>query len=112
MRFASLKPVRLVTSSPYWLLGDFLRDQAKAATGSPHFLLRLLEGPKGDVIRRWNWWISECRRLVINSDILPQKVSADLNAGKGDVRLKARGVFAEVFAVLHLSKLGYKNFDA
>jgi hypothetical protein len=30
-----------------WLLGDFLRDQAKAATGSPHFLLRLLESPKG-----------------------------------------------------------------
>jgi hypothetical protein len=50
--------------------------------------------------------------LVINSDILPQKVSADLRAGKGDVRLKTRGVLAEVFAVLDLSNLGYKNFNA
>ena len=95
-----------------WLLGDFLREQAEAATGPRHFFLHLLESPRGDVIRRWNWWISECRRLVINSEILPQKVRADLKAGKGDVRSKVAGVIAEVFAVLHLSKLGYKNFYA
>jgi len=95
-----------------WLLGDFLREQAEAATGPRHFLLRVLESPRGDVIRRWNWWISECRRLVINCEILPEKVCADLKAGKGDVRPKVAGVIAEVFAVLHLSKLGYGNFNA
>src|SRR5439155_9614450 len=93
-----------------WLLGDFIRGQAKDS--SPHYLLDLLQRPPDDVLDRWNWWISEFRRLVINSEILPQKVKDDLKVGKGDARIKVAGVIAEIFAVLHLSKQGYKNFKA
>jgi hypothetical protein len=93
-----------------WLLGDFIRGQAHAH--SPHFLLDLLERPLPDVLGRWNWWVSEFRRLVTNYDILPQKVRDDLIAGKGDVRIKVKGVIAEIFAVLHLSEQGYGNFKA
>jgi hypothetical protein len=93
-----------------WLLGDFIRGRAKA--NSPHFFLDVLQRPPNDVLHRWNWWISEFRRLVINAEVLPQKVNDDLHSGQGDVRVKVKGVIAEIFAVLHLSKLGYKDFKA
>jgi hypothetical protein len=94
-----------------WLLGDFWRAKAQAP-GPAHFLLRILANPRGDVLRRWNWWIEECRRLVINPEVLREKVKSDLSAGKGDADIKTRAVLAEILSVLHLAKMGYKNFEA
>jgi len=93
-----------------WLLGDFLRAQAQAP-GPAHFLLRILANPRADVIRRWNWWIDESRRLVTKPEVLREKVKSDLKAGKGDAEIKTRAVLAEVLSVLHLAKIGYRNFE-
>jgi len=94
-----------------WLLGDFLRSQAQVP-GPVHFLLRLLANEQKDVLRQLNWWIDECRKLVVNPEVLREKVKSDLKAGKGDAEIKTKAVLAEVLSVLHLAKMGYKNFEA
>lgn len=94
-----------------WLLGDFLRGQAQAS-GPPHFLLRLLANAQKDALRSLNWWIDECRRLVINPEALREKVKDDLKAGKGDAEIKTKAVLAEILSILHLAKIGYQDFEA
>lgn len=94
-----------------WLLGDFLRSQAQVP-GPVHFLLRLLASAQKDVLRRLNWWINECRNLVLNAEVLREKVKSDLMVGKGDAEIKTKAVLAEVLSVLHLVKIGYRNFEA
>ena len=94
-----------------WLLGDFLRAQGDAP-GAPHFLLRLLASTSRDALRRLNWWIGECRKLLTNPDVFREKVQSDIKAGKGDAEIKTKAVLAEVFSVLRLAKIGYRNFEA
>ena len=94
-----------------WLFGDFLRAQAQAP-GPTHFLLRLLADTRKDALGRLNWWIDECRKLVRNHDVLRQKVQSDLKPGKSDAEIKTKAVLAELFSVLHLAKIGYRNFEA
>lgn len=94
-----------------WLLGDFLHGQAQAS-GPPHFLLRLLANAQKDALRSLNWWIDECRKQVINPEVLREKVKADVKAGKGDSEIKTKAVLAEILSVLHLAKIGYREFEA
>jgi hypothetical protein len=94
-----------------WLLGDFLRSQAQVP-GPVHFLLRLLASAQKDALRRLNWWIGECRQLMVNPEVFREKVKADLKAGKGDAEIKTKAVLAEVLSVLHLATIGYRNFEA
>jgi hypothetical protein len=91
-----------------WLLGDFLRSQAQVP-GPVHLLLRPLANAQKDVLRQLNWWIDECRKLVVNPEVLREKVKSDLKAGKGDAEIKTKAVLAEVLTVLHLAKIGYKK---
>jgi len=94
-----------------WLLGDFLRSQAQSP-GPVHFLVRLLANAQRDVLRRLNWWIEECRKLLTNPEVFREKVKADIKAGKGDAEIKTKAVLAEVLSVLHFAKMGYQSFEA
>ena len=50
--------------------------------------------------------------LWLNPEVLREKVKSDLKVGKGDAEIKTKAVLAEVLSVLHLAKIGYKNFEA
>src|SRR5947208_15487077 len=79
-----------------WLLGDFIPGQAKDS--SPHYLLDLLRRPPDDVLVSCNWGISEFRRLVINSEILPQKVNDYPNVGQNAASIKVSSIIEEIVA--------------
>ena len=92
-----------------WLFGSVLREQANQFRS--HFLLDALEKRPTPFLASWNYWIGEYRAALINPEVAPQKASADLQAGKNDTENKLKSFITEVFAVLHLKKAGYKNFE-
>jgi hypothetical protein len=92
-----------------WLFGSVLREQANQPRSL--FLLDALEKPPTSFLASWNYWIREYRAALVNPDVAPQKAAADLRAGKNDAGNKLKSFMTEVFAVLHLKKAGYRNFE-
>jgi hypothetical protein len=92
-----------------WLFGSVLREQASQPRS--HFLLEALEKSQYPHLASWNYWIRDYRSTLINPAVAQQKAVIDLRAGETDAENKLRSFLAEVFAVLHLKKAGYRNFE-
>ncbi len=89
-----------------WLLGTAVR--AIAAKGESHFILDALAGRNPSAVRAWNAWISEFRSALRNPEDAVRK--ADVELGTSPAR-RIDDFMAEVFAVLRLSRSGYKDLE-
>jgi hypothetical protein len=89
-----------------WLFGSILR--AGAERGETHFLLHALSGKNPHAVEAWNAWIAEFRSVLKDPELAVNKVTAELSnrplSGISDF-------ITEVFAVLHLSRKGYSEFE-
>jgi hypothetical protein len=93
-----------------WLLGSVLIKHSKLSAS--HFLLDALESPtRTPLLASWNYWIREFRAALVNPEVAPQRANLELGSTTKDAEDKLRSLLAEVFAVLHLKKQGYENFE-
>lgn len=74
-------------------------------------MLEALEKPPTSFLASWNYWVEQYRAALINPDVAPRKALIDLRAGENDAESKLKSFISEVFAVLHLKREGYKNFE-
>jgi hypothetical protein len=95
-----------------WLLGGALRRHAEMRCS--HFLLEALaQHPRSKSLVGWCARIHQFRALLLNADEAPRKAFADVNCGpkRGDADGKLKSLMAEIMAVIHLSGLGYTDFE-
>jgi hypothetical protein len=92
-----------------WLLGAVLTRHATLP--SSHFLLDALEEPRGHFLASWNYWIEQFRAALVNPATAVERANSELLSEEKDPEGKLKSLMAEIFAVLHLRKLGYKNFE-
>ena len=90
-----------------WLLGRALRNSA--AKGDAHYILKALAGANPSAVKAWNAWIAEFRSVLLNPDETARKADAELGTSESE---RIDDFMSEVFAVLRLSRSGYKDFEA
>jgi hypothetical protein len=90
-----------------WLLGSALRSCA--ARGDSHFILEAMAGKNPSAVKAWNAWIAEFRSVLLNPDETARKADAELGTSAST---RIDDFMSEVFAVLRLSRAGYRDFEA
>lgn len=90
-----------------WLFGRVL--QSLATRGESHYLSRLLAGENPHALEQWTSWVSEFRSLLTNPDVAAKKADEELCNNPPE---RIGDFMAEVFAVIHLGRKGYTDFEA
>lgn len=89
-----------------WLLGRVLRNCA--ARGENHSILNALAGSNPYAVKAWNAWIAEFRSVLKNPDGAARKADEELGTSPAK---RIDDFMTEVFAILHLSRSGYSDFE-